>query len=336
MTESQSFSLFKSAILLAVLASFFIATAPAHAETLFGPSSTTVGNAVEYSTGPIDVSQYSDLHLTFNYVAEKLDPGDSFTYGWRSAEETILGTFTGLADGASAVPGDETGVISLDLPAGAAVSDLQLFIKVTANSTIENDSVEIADLLLSGTVVILDVDANGVTDDTDNCVNTVNPDQSDFDNDGEGDLCDGDDDNDGIADGDENEGCAQNTDNTCGVVVEDEENEENNEDEEEEEDVDEDNDGVIEGDLCPNTRLDEAGKGKLNLKHWRYNGHSWTKGQFGWGKKNSSSYTMMDTRGCSCDQIGTLLQKSKKHSYKSDHRFGCSPKLMEEFLEYAW
>lgn len=328
MTESQSFSLFKSAIFLAFLASFFVATVPAYAETLFGPSSTTVGNALEYSTGPIDASQYSDLHLTFNYVAEKLDPGDSFTYGWRSTEETILGTFTGLADGASAVPGDETGVVSLDLPAGAAVSDLELFIRVTANSTIENDSVEVADLLLSGTVVVIDADTDGVVDDTDNCVNTVNPDQADFDNDGEGDSCDGDDDNDGIADVDENEGCEQNTDNTCGVVVDDEENEE--------EDIDEDNDGVVEGDLCPNTRLDEAGKGKLNFKHWRYNGHSWTKGQFGWSKRSCSSYTMTDTRGCSCDQIVALLQKSKKHSFKNDHRFGCTPKLMEEFLEYAW
>ena len=52
-----------------------------------------------------------------------------------------------------------------------------------------------------------DTDADGISDDTDNCVNDTNPDQTDSDQDGQGDACDADDDNDGIVD---EEDCASN------------------------------------------------------------------------------------------------------------------------------
>ena len=45
-----------------------------------------------------------------------------------------------------------------------------------------------------------DSDKDGLPDDTDNCPNTSNLDQADFDGDGDGDVCDSDDDNDGIVD----------------------------------------------------------------------------------------------------------------------------------------
>ncbi len=38
--------------------------------------------------------------------------------------------------------------------------------------------------------VLPDSDGDGVPDATDNCVNVANPDQSDIDGDGKGDLCD--------------------------------------------------------------------------------------------------------------------------------------------------
>ena len=46
-----------------------------------------------------------------------------------------------------------------------------------------------------------DTDADGVIDARDNCVESSNPDQTDTDGDGVGDICDRDDDNDGVADG---------------------------------------------------------------------------------------------------------------------------------------
>ncbi len=49
-------------------------------------------------------------------------------------------------------------------------------------------------------VLLEDADGDGRSDSTDNCVNTVNPAQTDTDGDGDGDACDLDDDADGIAD----------------------------------------------------------------------------------------------------------------------------------------
>ena len=45
-----------------------------------------------------------------------------------------------------------------------------------------------------------DADVDGIADGDDNCPNTQNPDQANYDNDSQGDLCDADDDNDGVAD----------------------------------------------------------------------------------------------------------------------------------------
>jgi hypothetical protein len=48
--------------------------------------------------------------------------------------------------------------------------------------------------------VMSDNDADGLPDDVDNCATSPNPNQTDFDSDGSGDVCDADDDDDGVAD----------------------------------------------------------------------------------------------------------------------------------------
>jgi hypothetical protein len=52
----------------------------------------------------------------------------------------------------------------------------------------------------SGNPVTLDTDGDGILDGDDNCPNTPNPDQADFDADDAGDACDDDDDDDGVVD----------------------------------------------------------------------------------------------------------------------------------------
>jgi Thrombospondin type 3 repeat len=58
----------------------------------------------------------------------------------------------------------------------------------------------IADISLSNP----DTDGDGIPDESDNCPNDVNPEQTDTDRDGQGDACDADDDNDGIDDTSDN------------------------------------------------------------------------------------------------------------------------------------
>ena len=52
--------------------------------------------------------------------------------------------------------------------------------------------------------VTSDSDNDGILYDVDNCPNTANADQADFDNDGIGDVCDDDIDGDGVLNADDN------------------------------------------------------------------------------------------------------------------------------------
>jgi Thrombospondin type 3 repeat len=90
----------------------------------------------------------------------------------------------------------------------------------------------------------VDRDSDGVPNSTDNCVGSVNPNQSDLDADGAGDECDMDDDNDTVLDAADNCPLASNT----GQLDQD------NDGRGDACDFDDDNDGVDNGpDLCPAT-----------------------------------------------------------------------------------
>lgn len=62
------------------------------------------------------------------------------------------------------------------------------------------------ELIIYQSDFIADTDGDGVADSSDNCPDDSNYDQSDYDNDGLGDICDDDDDNDGIPDSEEGTG----------------------------------------------------------------------------------------------------------------------------------
>lgn len=93
------------------------------------------------------------------------------------------------------------------------------------------------------TTLDIDTDGDGVTDSNDNCPNTANPNQEDFDNDGVGDVCD-DSDGDGIMDSVDN----------CKSTANPNQEDNDNDGLGDVCDSDDDNDGVIDtSDNCPNT-----------------------------------------------------------------------------------
>lgn len=137
--------------LAAFLAAFFIIslTSVAYAATLHGPAAAIVDSSTDYTSGTIDAWAQTNLVLSFDYNAEALDSGDSFTYGWRTGSgDTDLATFNAVNEGGPV--GDETGSVSVPLPSGAEVSDLEIYVRVSANSGGASDYVEITNLVVTG------------------------------------------------------------------------------------------------------------------------------------------------------------------------------------------
>ena len=127
---------------------------------------------------------------------------------------------------------------------GWSVSNEYTFYPYTLYEDINSDQASCLDLDRDGNMDGQDSDGDGISNDSDNCPNTSNPDQSDNDQDGVGDVCDTDDDNDSFLDDQDN---CPNTFNTnqsdidqdgIGDVC----------------DSDDDNDGVLDlEDNCPTT-----------------------------------------------------------------------------------
>lgn len=261
---------------------------------------------------------YSEINVSFWYKLPigSLEATDKFLLEFTTDSGT---TWNLLREYGEA---EETSVWTeqnINLPPNTADST-QFGIRIVPQTDAYSEEIQIDKFLITGNeiVIIKDNDSDTIVDSNDNCPNISNIDQADFDEDGVGDACDEDDDNDNITDSNEKVGCTYDPDVNCGQPQ------------------DRDNDGVIEGDICPNTHADTAGIIKLNPNHWRYSETWWTKGLTRGGKGNSSVYTMTDTRGCSCDQILAVLEDYTGESYGGERKFGCTSTTIENFLGLVW
>ena len=100
-----------------------------------------------------------------------------------SNNPSLLNTLDG-SDGASW----DTDTHTINIPSGVGSTTVQVF---SAPAGQNPDSIlwELAMLRVPLAAQIVDTDADGVPDDTDNCPDTANPGQEDSDNDGVGDAC---------------------------------------------------------------------------------------------------------------------------------------------------
>lgn len=128
--------------------------------------------------------------------------GNGSTYfPWIMTPNSTSNNFT---DAASKGDNFRDNVEKIDIP---SIEAGKYTLSVTHKNSLVNE-VQNFSLIVDGikdSLPKVDTDNDGIYDTIDNCPLVENPDQLDFDNDGEGDLCDTDDDNDGVLD--ENDKC---------------------------------------------------------------------------------------------------------------------------------
>lgn len=134
-----------SLLVSAFPASFFVAAA---ATPIPFTDSAQIDIFTSLNTGGDDLTTYENLVLSFDYDAEALDNGDSFTYGWvaggvTTTEDTINGADEGVV-------GDESDSVSINLPVSAQTADFAFFAEVSANTGAPNDFVDLTNILLVG------------------------------------------------------------------------------------------------------------------------------------------------------------------------------------------
>lgn len=125
------------------------------------------------------------------------------------------GEIDGQADGQAIVAFADVGDVATQVNVDPAtltipgtdilVTDVESVLVDEQQSTgVDTDSGDLEDGTASATPApaktTSDIDGDGIADSVDNCPNSVNPGQADFDEDGLGNICDSDDDNDGVAD----------------------------------------------------------------------------------------------------------------------------------------
>lgn len=135
-----------SILFTAFPAAFFVA----QAATLLPSSAGSASNVAEYTSGSIDASAHENLVFSFDYEAESLDGGDIFTPGWRTGSDNDFTPFAGVNEG---VTGDETGMFSFPLPVAAQAANLEVYVKVVANTAL--DVVNLTNVTVSGDLVVV-------------------------------------------------------------------------------------------------------------------------------------------------------------------------------------
>ncbi len=134
---------------LAALLLLLVALPAQASQIIHGPDSFTVNKNTPYS-GVVGAQIFEALILSFTYDARELDApsstqNDSFEYGVLiEGEETVLGMIQGLENKVI----EETGVVSVVIPATANETEFTVFARVTANT--DSDVVKITNLEVAG------------------------------------------------------------------------------------------------------------------------------------------------------------------------------------------